>query len=464
VHLSYHLRESLHSLTTNPLRSSLSIVGVVFGVASVVAMLSIGMGAEAEIEKLLSALGAQNVHVTAKDLDDDGWGRVLKSTIGLSERDLGMVESLFGGVPVAKVSEWRSTDVNKPLPGARLEVYGMTANFRSVLGAEVLAGRSFTEREEQLARPVALIGAGLAKLWFGDVAAAIDREVRIDRAWFHVIGVLGGDSAPGSGGKSGKSGAPDGAAGPGAAAGPATGSTTDTAAADAAAAGPAIPSAGGAGGAGPPPELKLLGLGSAVVVPFASGQRRLGPTGPLAALERLVLKLPASVDPIAARKRIEAHAARLHRGAEVVTVTSADEVIEQRRSTTRLFSYFLLTIALISLVVGGIGIANVMLASMVERIREVGLRRAIGAKRRHILWQFLAEALAICLIGGVIGGVAGLGVAWIIGVVTGWSVAFPWWGLAVALVIATVVGTIAGLYPALAAARISPIEALQGRA
>jgi ABC-type antimicrobial peptide transport system permease subunit len=462
VHLSYHLRESLHSLTTNPLRSSLSIVGVVFGVASVVAMLSIGMGAEAEIEKLLSALGAQNVHITAKDLDDEAWGRVLKSTIGLSERDLGMVTSLFQGVPVTQVSEWRSTDVNKPLPGARLEVYGMTANYRSVLGAQVVAGRSFTAREEQLAQPVALVGAALARQWFGDAKAAIDREVRIDRAWFHVIGVLAGEGPSGPADKAA-------AASPDTAGTPTPDDTADGAASSAASASapspaPGLPSAGGAAAGGAPPELKLLGLGRAVVVPFASGQRRLGPTGPLAPLERLVLKLPADADPIAARKRIEAHAQRLHRGAEVVKVTSADEVIEQRRSTTRLFSYFLLTIALISLVVGGIGIANVMLASMVERIREVGLRRAIGAKRRHILWQFLAEALAICLIGGFIGGVAGLGVAWVIGIVTGWSVAFPWWGLVVALAIATIVGTVAGLYPALAAARISPIEALQGRA
>jgi len=450
MQLGYQLRESLHSLTTNPLRSSLSIVGVVFGVASVVAMLGIGLGAEKEIEALLNALGAQNVHVTGDDLDDEAWNRVLRSSTGLSERDLMLAEELFPAAPVARVAAWKTTEVNKPMADAKLTIYGATANFREILGGSMAAGRSFSDYEEAEGRPVALLGEGLARSWFGDAAKAVGETVRIDRMWFHIVGVLeGAAEAP--------------AAEEGAESSTSTSTTTSTSTSTSTTTSTNSAAASRPGG-GDQTGVKLLQLGRAVIVPLNSAVVRLGPKGVLAPLERLILKLPTGVDPIKARQKLQHHLSRLHRGAQVVTVTAADEVIEQKRGATRLFSYFLLTIALISLVVGGIGIANVMLASMVERIREVGLRRAIGAKRRHIMTQFLTEALAICLIGGALGGVLGLGVAWAIGLITGWNVAFPWWGLVVALVIATIVGTLAGLYPALTAARISPIEALQGRA
>lgn len=465
MHASYHLSESLYSLLTNPLRSSLSILGVIFGVASVVAMLSIGMGAEAEIERLISALGAQNIHITSNEMDDEAWNRVLKSTNGLSYRDLQVIQQLFAGAPVAQAAAYKTADVNRPISTPRLSVYGMSPNYRSILGGNLAVGRSFTDREDQVGAPVAVLGSQLAAQWFGGFPQALGQKVRIDRAWFEIIGVLTSEVASVSEGDRASRGVNPLLEASESAAFDSHNDTTTAATTTL-----EVRSQGSntstamAPGASSGPELRLLGLADAVIVPLHSATRRLGSKGVLAPLERLVLKLPSDIDPIAARKRLEGYLARLHRGADVVTVMSADEVIAQKRSTTRLFSYFLLTIAFISLVVGGIGIANVMLASMVERIREVGLRRAIGAKRSHILVQFLTEALAICMIGGLIGGLVGLAVAGGVAVVTGWAVAFPWWGLLVALVIATVVGTLAGLYPALAAARISPIEALQGRA
>lgn len=434
MNVTYQLRESLVSLTTNPLRSGLSIVGVVFGVASVVAMLSIGLGAEKEVESLLNALGAQNVHVTANELDEDGWNRVLKATTGLGERDRRLTRDLLPDADVTQVGAWKTSDANKPLPGTNLMVYGVTENFHHVLGGDIIAGRSFSTREAALSQPVAIIGLALATSWFGDPQKALNATFRAGRSWFTVIGVLSQGSTPSA---------------------PQDGAGTD---AKEAAEKPEI------GGKDSGSKVKLLRLDNAVILPLTSAQRRLGPLGPLSPLERLVIKLPPSADPIATRKALESRLKVLHRGADVVTVTSADEVIEQKRSTTRLFSYFLLAIALISLVVGGIGIANVMLASMVERIREVGLRRAIGAKRRHILFQFLTEALTICLIGGIVGGLAGMGVAAAAAWFTGWNVVFPWWSLVVAILISTIVGTLAGLFPALTASKISPIEALQGRA
>ncbi len=440
MQLSYLVIESLNSLRTNPLRSALSIVGVVFGVASVVAMLSIGLGAQSEVDALLSALGAQNIHVTSNDLGEDEWRRVIASTTGLSARDHLMIEQLLPEAQLTDIGKWSTGDVNHHLVGPKLNVYGVSANYNKVLGLRLMAGRTFSDFEAARAAPVAVLGQQLARDWFGEPAAALGQEIRVNRSWLHVIGVLAttvGAPAPAPTDKSGKP-----AASP--------------------------PEAAHAGQPGAPAqsgiEAKMLGLGNALVTPFKTGQTRLGPLSAVGALERIVVKLPKDADPTAIRKRLETNLDRLHRGAKVLAVVSADEVIEQRKATARLFTYFLMTIALISLVVGGIGIANVMLASMVERIREVGLRRAIGAKRRQILWQFLSEAICICILGGIFGGLTGIGVALGAGAFTGWKILIPWWGMLVAVVIATIVGTLAGLYPAVAASRISPIEALQGRA
>lgn len=456
MRFAFQLKESLVSLTTNPLRSGLSIVGVVFGVASVVAMLAIGMGAEREVEKLLDALGARNVHVVANELDEDGWNRVLKQTVGLGARDLVLAQELFPQAEALALAVWKVTDATKPLLKTKLDVYGVGAEWRRVLGGSVIAGRSFTAREDALGRPVALIGSALARRWFGrEPGAAVGQTVRLERTWLTVIGVL--EQSPAAAAeKREKEGKGDGVGSGTGTLEAGSGAGAEAESSRAAAERPTDSSDG--------PKIRLLDLDESVLVPLQAGVLRLGPRGTLGSFERVVVKLPDGEDPIAARRTLESRLKSLHRGAEVVTVTSADEVIEQKRSTTRLFSYFLLAIALISLVVGGIGIANVMLASMVERIREVGLRRAIGAKRRHILFQFLSEALTICLVGGLIGGAAGMGVAAGCAWLTGWHAVYPWWAILVAMAIATVVGTLAGLYPALAASRISPIEALQGRA
>lgn len=450
MNFSYLLRESLYSLRSNPLRSSLSILGVVFGVASVVAMLSVGLGAESEVQSLLDDLGAGNLHITADELEDNEWGRVLKATTGLSHRDAVVVSRVLelpDASALAMIAAWRVGDANLALPAAKLDAYGMSANYRKVLGLKLAAGRSFTPHEETMAKPVCLLGEDLAKQWFHEPAAAIGQSVRLDRSWFTVIGVLQGGqrSAEGSSNKpaASKDGEGEGEGGDAPAGEPAGK--------------PAKDQSEGMG-------LKVLHLANAAVLPISSAEQRLGPLSALAPLERLVLRLPPAMDAIVARTLVSFSLSRLHRGAKVVTVSAADEIIAQKRATTRLFSYFLMTIAMISLVVGGIGIANVMLAGMVERIREVGLRRAIGAKRRHILWQFLTEALTICLLGGVAGGFVGMAVSLVIGQITGWNVAFPWWGHGVAIAIASLVGAGAGLYPALLASRISPIEALQGRA
>lgn len=444
--ITYYMKDSYEALRINPLRSSLSIIGVVFGVASVVAMLGIGMGAQHEVEKLMAALGTRNIHIAARDLSNDDWRQVISFTTGLAQRDRAMALELYPKAEAVGIAKWTSTDVNLPLTTPKLDIFGMDPNYPHVIDMHMMAGRFFSAMENKLSFPSAVVGENLARAWFpADPRKALGQDIRISRSWFHVVGVVAATGLSENGSKK-------------------NGKEKTEAAGDEPKASPgsSVTQANGGGDQGP--SLQAMNFDDAVLVPYKAATARLGPRPILSRLERIIVKLPEDLDPIDVRQNLEKNYEQLHRRAKVLTVTSADEIIRQKKATAKLFTYFLLTIALISLVVGGIGIANVMLASMVERIREVGLRRAIGAKRHDIMMQFLSEAVFICMLGGIVGGVLGIAVAFGVGLFTGWAIAIPWWGLVVAILIATVVGIASGLFPAIEASRISPIEALQGRA
>ena len=442
---SYQLKESLQTLQSNPLRSLLSIVGVVCGVASVVAMLCIGLGAEREIDKMLSSLGTQNIHITSQDLTPEEWGKVLTQTQGLGLRDVQVLGAAFPRFSLATVGKWAVSDVSRSLAQPKLDVVGVSPSFFQIMGSSFRVGRTFTEFEDSRAAPVVIIGEQIAQEWFGAPAAALGQEVRLDGAWFRIIGVLAGE-ALGSLKNSSDVTVADSGSDPR--------SQNDVR---------NVGSKQGNESSKSSDSLQIFHPGEVILLPFRSAQLRLGPLAPIAGLERIVLKVPSQIDPIAVKRNLESLFAKIHRDTNVIKVVSADEIIKNKRATTRLFTTFLLIVAFISLGVGGIGIANVMLAGMVERIREIGLRRAIGAKRQDIMNQFLIESVLVCLVGGIIGAVIGIVSAFFAGKFMGWSVVYPLWAVFVAIFVSSVVGFVSGLFPAKKASSISPIEALQGR-
>lgn len=419
------LSESWHSFSSNPMRSALSVIGVVFGIASVIAMLNIGVGAEKQMNAMLSAMGEQNIHIIGKDLNIKQWSTLISKTNGLSYRDVEMMEEFY---PQSIVSPILNIKLDGTIPktnGFIPTLSAISLNFSQVSKLNFAAGRIFSPYEAKMGVPVAILGGEMARKWFGDTPSnALNKEIRLNGGWFKVIGVLRSYQEV------------------------TTPKTSTTAA------------AGDSSGSG---DSNILSFDNNIITSFNALEARVYPILNVADYSRVIVKLPLQIDPLLAQKTISLAESNLHHGAQVVDVIAATQIIEQKKKTTNLFSYFLLSIASISLIVGGIGIANVMLASMQERIYEVGLRRAIGARKKDILIQFLLECVVICLFGGIIGTILGIVGAFIVVKITGWPVAFPWWSIISAVGISVLVGILAGIYPAMKASSIHPVNALQGQ-
>ena len=195
-------------------------------------------------------------------------------------------------------------------------------------------------------------------------------------------------------------------------------------------------------------------------VPVTTAMRKFDRDPLEAPLDEIVVRLDPSVSPQAAAVAIDNLLDRLHAGADDYELVVPEALLEQSQRTQRLFNIVMGCIAGISLLVGGIGIMNIMLVSVTERTREIGIRKALGAKRRAILIQFLLEAVILCNIGGLIGVVVGFGLGNLVAVFTEFEVHVPLEWAVIGLLFCTTVGLVAGMWPAVRASRLLPIEAL----
>lgn len=424
------LQEGWHSFSSNPLRSALSVIGVIFGIASVIAMLNIGVGAEKQINAMLSAMGEHNLHIIAKDYDTKQWSTLVSKTNGLSYRDLQMVHEFSPQSISAPLLAIKLTSTIPKSADVFPTLFSISPDFILVTKFNFSAGRMFTSFENQRGIPAVILGSHIANLWFGsEPKRALDKDIRLNSSWFYVIGVLKSMQLNSSNQVSSS----------------VQSKSKETESSNAI-------------------DSSLIDFDNSIFIPEYSATARIMPTPSVSQYSRIIVKLPNNEDPMRAQKLIQAAEDTLNRGEKVVDVVAAIQIIEQKKKTTNLFTYFLLSIASISLIVGGIGIANVMLASMQERIYEVGLRRAIGARKKDILFQFLMECIVICLFGGLLGTFIGIIGAIIVVKLTGWPVAFPWWSVVSAVGISVIVGILSGIYPAMKASSIDPVNALQGQA
>ncbi len=418
------IRRSLVQFRTSPLRTLLTLLGVVFGVAAVVSMVSIGEGAQQEILATIERMGATSIHIHSKPVSDSKLGDTVKDSVGLTRAD---ARAIAATVPDVRRVAWRKrhelavTDL--PIAAQDLHVYGVSPQLFRTHNLRVSAGRALLNVDHDGLGRVAVIGGDLARAAFGAPALALGKSIRLDDAYFHVVGVLQDRAALGSDEPKGTKNSDE----KGATAG-----------------------------------LDWQNYEASVLVPYETMLLELQPAPIYAELDTVSVEVPSTEATLIGKQAVMALLADLHGGRQDFDVVAPEEILRQKQATQAVFNMVLVAIAAISLVVGGIGVMNIMLANIMERISEIGLRRAVGARRRDIRNQFLLESVIICVIGGLLGIALGFAISGIVSLTVGLPIAFAWESMVVSFGISLVVGVTFGLMPAIRAANINPIEALRG--
>jgi putative ABC transport system permease protein len=401
------LQQGLVGLRDHRLRTVLTALGVVFGVGAVVAMLSISEGARREALAQFESLGADNVIVLHQDPpasqqgDDAG-----RRSRGLSRGDASALRDLSPAIAAVVPMAVTERDV---LGRERITttVVGTSADLPAVRRDALQAGRFFTAAEEAALARVCVVGAGLVRELFG-IDEPVGSFLKIADQWYEVIGVLGGSA-----------------------------------------------------GAEDDQEGLLRATARDVYIPLSCALLRTGRKTWDRELDRLIVQA-ADLDQLGAVADLTRRVLdRRHHGEPDTRIEVPAELIRRRQATQRIFSLVMGAIAGISLLVGGIGIMNIMLASVLERTREIGVRLACGATQRDIRAQFLVEAAAVSFAGGAAGVVLGVILAWTIAAAAGWTTVVSAWSIILAFGVSAAVGITFGYVPARRAASLNPIDCLR---
>jgi len=404
------LAQGIDNLRSRKLRSLLTMLGMIFGVGAVVAMLSIGAGAQQEVIAFIEQLGVRNVIVEAREAPDGPTlEKVRKLSAGLTIQDLrGIetnVEKLAGTSPRKRVLPVKML----PKPQSEMPViYGVAPAYAGIAGLHVSSGRFFDVGDGE-AGAVAVLGQASAASLFG-TDEPVGRYVKVNQQWFRVIGV----------------------------AGPQLAAQTDV------------------GG------LPAQDRNNVIYVPLMAAMLRIEDSQSFRKdeIDGIYLTLVPDGDIAVAGAVVRGLLDAAHRGAGDVSVIVPAELLAEQQRTRRIFQVVMVAIASISLLVGGIGIMNIMLASVLERTREIGVRRAVGARRTDIIRQFLIETTLITTTGGVVGIVLGVVLSQLVGYFAGWSTIVSATSIFLAFFVSVSVGIIFGVYPAMRASNLDPVYAL----
>ncbi|MSV28452.1 MAG: FtsX-like permease family protein [Bryobacterales bacterium] len=400
------------SLLVHKLRSLLTMLGMIFGVGAVVAMLSITAGAQKEMMSFIDQLGVNNIIIEAREAVDRNELQTVRAiSPGLTFRDFRAISENVQGIEA--LTPRKRFKPGKVLPKTTAEVpmlIGVLPNFVDINNLKMVAGRFFTEEENLHSAAVCVLGES-SKVNLLGYDDAVGKFVKVNDVWLQVIGVLASQS----------------------------GADSDV------------------------EGLQSMNRNNMIIAPLNSVMRRFEDNNSYLKdeIDGVYIKVTSGTDSIETASVVRAILASTHKDAGDFTVIVPADLLEQRRQTQFIFSVVMICIAGISLLVGGIGIMNIMLATVLERTREIGIRRAIGARQGDIIRQFLTEAIMISIVGGLIGIGFGFSLSKIIASMAGWSTVVTFSSIAIAFGVSVFIGLLFGIYPAVQAAKLDPIEAIR---
>ncbi len=404
------LRLAAENLRSQKTRTLLTALGMIFGVGAVIGMLAIGAGAKQESLQFIERLGVRNLLIESLPAaSEQEMQQRRRISPGLTERDVRILQDNIAGID--QISPRRELHPSSvlPLPShAMPDLYGVLPAYAAIHHLVPQEGRFFDDLDEAASAPVCVLGLG-AKVSLLGYGPAVGRYVKINDTWLRVIGVLGQQFS--------------------------------------------------GGGSGPAAH----DWNNAIYTPLNTFDYRFWDEsfGLKDDLDGVDLSLKPGVDSVATAKVVTAILNSTHHNAQDFTVIVPADLLAQQQQTQRIFTFVMVAIAAISLLVGGIGIMNIVLATVLERTREIGVRRAIGARRGDILRQFLTEAVLISLSGGTLGIIFGYLLSWTIAAAAQWTTIVTSASIVVAFGVSVAVGVIFGIYPARKASRVDPIEALR---
>ena len=397
------IRVALGALRANKLRSLLTMLGIVIGVAAVIAVVALGTGAQSAVKDRISSLGT--TLLTIMPGQQRGMGVSFDQSMKLTMDDAAAIEERSTNITAVQPEMTSRLQVQYSNQNTNTSVVGTTSNYLEVRKYQLQAGRMFSRSEDEGRQRVAVLGPTvLETLGINSPDAIIGEPVRIRGIQFTVIGVLK------SKGQSTPFGNPD----------------------------------------------------DQVLVPITTGRFRLFGSDRLRSISVLASSEEKIPDAMADVQRVIRREHRLPQGRpDDFQIRSQADFLNTLGETTQVFTYLLSGIAAVSLLVGGIGIMNIMLVSVTERTREIGIRKALGATKANILLQFLIEAVVLCLLGGLIGALVGSGGATAMSTFFQWNTIISPGAIVAAFVFSAVVGVVFGVWPARRAAGLDPIVALR---
>jgi ABC-type antimicrobial peptide transport system permease subunit len=457
------IRTALRALRRNPMRAALTTLGIIIGVAAVIAMMEIGEGSSRAIQRTISSMGANNLLIMPGTAASGGVSFGAGSVMTLTPQDC---DAIIRECPAVRAAAPMVRARTQVIYGNRnwvpLFIFGTTPQYLDVRDWTALAeGEMFTERDIRNGSKVCVLGQTLVRELFSG-ESPIGREVRVQNVSFRVIGVLSSKGAnmmgmdqddillaPWTTIKY-----------------RVTGSTLANVNQSSAAAGTG--SASGAGTSSAVNSLNKLYPNAQVnLYPIPSATQAADTPLPVrfTNVDQIIAAAEESDEIPLAMRQITALLRERHRirpgEVDDFNIRDMTEMMKTLATTAALMTNLLLSVALISLVVGGVGIMNIMLVSVTERTREIGLRMSVGARTRDILRQFLVEAVTLCLAGGAIGIMLGSGGSYLVKQVLHWPTETSVTAIMMSVIVSASVGMIFGFYPAWKASRLDPIEALR---